>query len=62
MAWGSRAFGPRAGLYTGLFTVTALGYFLFTRVLIPEAIVSLLIAAAFCAPPNSGKIAYTNRD
>ena len=47
IAWGSRAFGPLAGLYTGLFTVTALGYFLFTRVLIPEAIVSLLIAAAF---------------
>ena len=46
-AWGTRAFGPRAGLYTGLFTVTGLGYFLFTRVLIPEAILSLLIAATF---------------
>lgn len=45
MVWGSRAFGPRAGIYTGLFTVTCLGYFLFTRVLIPEAILSLLIAA-----------------
>jgi 4-amino-4-deoxy-L-arabinose transferase-like glycosyltransferase len=47
IAWGRRAFGPRAGLYTGLFTATALGYFLFTRVLIPEAILSLLIAATF---------------
>ena len=47
MVWGSRAFGPRAGLYTGLFTATSVGYFLFTRVLIPEAILSLLIAAAF---------------
>jgi 4-amino-4-deoxy-L-arabinose transferase-like glycosyltransferase len=47
MAWGSRAFGPRAGIYTGLFTTTAVGCFLFTRVLIPEAILSLLIAAAF---------------
>lgn len=45
--WGSRAFGPRAGIYTGLFIATAIGYFLFTRVLIPEAILSLLIATAF---------------
>jgi len=45
--WGCRAFGPRAGLYTGLFTATGAGCFLFTRVLIPEAILSLFIAAAF---------------
>jgi 4-amino-4-deoxy-L-arabinose transferase-like glycosyltransferase len=45
--WGTRAFGPRAGIYTGLFIATGVGYFLFTRVLIPEAILSLLIAAAF---------------
>jgi 4-amino-4-deoxy-L-arabinose transferase-like glycosyltransferase len=45
--WGRRAFGTRAGLYTGLFTATSVGCFLFTRVLIPEAILSLLIAAAF---------------
>ncbi len=47
MAWGRRAFGERAGVYTGLFTATGVGYFLFTRVLIPEAILSLLVAAAF---------------
>ncbi len=47
MAWGRRAFGERAGVYTGLFTATGVGYFLFTRVLIPEAIFSLLVAAAF---------------
>jgi 4-amino-4-deoxy-L-arabinose transferase-like glycosyltransferase len=47
IGWGSRAFGPRAGLYAGLSTATGLGYFLFTRVLIPEAILSFLIAAAF---------------
>jgi 4-amino-4-deoxy-L-arabinose transferase-like glycosyltransferase len=47
MEWGRRAFGARAGLYTGLFTATAAGCFLFTRVLIPEAILSLLIAGAF---------------
>ena len=45
--WGSRAFGARAGVYTGLFMATGAGCFLFTRVLIPEAILSLLIAAAF---------------
>jgi 4-amino-4-deoxy-L-arabinose transferase-like glycosyltransferase len=45
--WGSRAFGTRAGIYTGLFMATGAGCFLFTRVLIPEAILSLLIAAAF---------------
>jgi len=47
MAWGKRALGPRAGLYAGLFTATGAGCFLFTRVLIPEAILSLFIAAAF---------------
>jgi 4-amino-4-deoxy-L-arabinose transferase-like glycosyltransferase len=47
MSWGSRAFGPRAGIYAGLFTATGAGCFLFTRVLIPEAILSVLIAAAF---------------
>ncbi len=47
IVWGCRAFGARAGLYTGLFVTTGVGYFLFTRVLIPEAILSLLIAAAF---------------
>jgi 4-amino-4-deoxy-L-arabinose transferase-like glycosyltransferase len=58
MAWGRRAFGARAGLYTGLFTATAAGCFLFTRVLIPEAVLSLLIAAAFyclvCALDKTG--------
>jgi 4-amino-4-deoxy-L-arabinose transferase-like glycosyltransferase len=47
IVWGRRAFGERAGLYAGLFTTTGLGYFLFTRVMIPEAIVSVLIVAAF---------------
>ncbi len=47
IVWGRRAFGPRAGLYTGLFVATGVGFFLFTRVLIPEAILSLLIAASF---------------
>ena len=46
MAWAKRAFGRRAGIYAGLFTATAVGVFLFTRIMIPEAILSLLIASA----------------
>jgi hypothetical protein len=60
MVWGERAFGARTGLYTGLFTATAAGCFLFTRVLIPEAILSLLIAGAFycliCALDKKGAV------
>jgi 4-amino-4-deoxy-L-arabinose transferase-like glycosyltransferase len=47
MHWGRRAFGERGGIYAGLFVTTAAGYFLFTRILIPEAILSLLIASCF---------------
>jgi 4-amino-4-deoxy-L-arabinose transferase-like glycosyltransferase len=43
--WGSRAFGMRAGIYAGLFVYTAAGVFLFTRILIPDVLLSLLIAA-----------------
>ncbi len=45
--WGTRAFGGRAGAYAGLFATTAAGFYLFTRILIPEALLSLLIAASF---------------
>ena len=44
--WAKRAFGERAGLYAGLFIYTAAGVFLFTRVLIPDVLLSLLIAAS----------------
>jgi 4-amino-4-deoxy-L-arabinose transferase-like glycosyltransferase len=47
MRWGRRAFGGRAAIYAGLFVATAAGCYLFTRILIPEAILSLFIAAAF---------------
>ncbi len=47
MHWGGRAFGDRAGIYSGLLVATTAGYYLFTRILIPEAILSLLIAASF---------------
>jgi 4-amino-4-deoxy-L-arabinose transferase-like glycosyltransferase len=44
--WAKRAFGERAGLYSGLFVYTAAGVFLFTRILIPDVLLSLLIAAS----------------
>jgi 4-amino-4-deoxy-L-arabinose transferase-like glycosyltransferase len=47
MRWGRRAFSPRAAIYAGLFVATAAGCYLFTRILIPEAILSLFIAASF---------------
>ena len=47
MRWGRRAFGERAGLYGGLFIVTAAGCYLFTRILIPESILSFFIALSF---------------
>ncbi len=44
--WGRRAFGEQTGIYAGLFVYTCAGVYLFTRVLIPEVLLSLLIAAA----------------
>ena len=42
--WGLRAFGRRGGIYGGLFVATCIGCFLFTRIFIPDVILSLLIA------------------
>src|ERR1700757_4185339 len=44
--WGGHAFGERAGIYAGLMVYTSAGVFLFTRVLIPDVLLSLLIAAS----------------
>ncbi len=44
--WGRRAFGQRTGLYAALFVYTCAGVYLFTRVLIPEVLLSLLIAGS----------------
>jgi 4-amino-4-deoxy-L-arabinose transferase-like glycosyltransferase len=44
--WGRRAFGERTGIYGGLFVYACAGVYLFTRVLIPDVLLSLLIAAA----------------
>jgi 4-amino-4-deoxy-L-arabinose transferase-like glycosyltransferase len=46
LVWGRRAFGERAGIYAALFVYTAAGVFLFTRILIPDVLLSVLIAAS----------------
>jgi 4-amino-4-deoxy-L-arabinose transferase-like glycosyltransferase len=46
LVWARRAFGERAGIYAGLFVYTGAGVFLFTRILIPDVLLSLLIAAS----------------
>jgi 4-amino-4-deoxy-L-arabinose transferase-like glycosyltransferase len=42
-----RYFGKRAGLYSGLVACTSAGFFLFTRIMIPEAICALEFTAIF---------------
>src|SRR5216684_2049338 len=42
-----RFFGVRAGLYSGLVACTGAGFFLFTRIMIPEAIYALEFTAIF---------------
>jgi 4-amino-4-deoxy-L-arabinose transferase-like glycosyltransferase len=44
--WAREAFGDRAALYTGLALLTSAGVFLFTRVFIPDILLSLLLATA----------------
>ena len=44
--WARCAFGDRAGEYAGLFVLSAVGVYLFTRIFIPDALLSLLIAAS----------------
>jgi 4-amino-4-deoxy-L-arabinose transferase-like glycosyltransferase len=48
-AFGTWAFGKRAGFYTGLCTSTCVGLFLFTRILIPDALVTCTVALALWA-------------
>ena len=45
-AWARRGWGPRAGLYAGLAVLTSIGPFLFTRFIIPEAILSFFLLMA----------------
>ncbi len=47
--WARRAWGERAGLYAGLGVLTSIGPFLFTRFIIPEALLSFfLLFALYC--------------
>lgn len=46
-AFARRYFGARAGLYSGIAVLTGAGFFLFTRIMIPEAIYALEFTAAF---------------
>jgi Dolichyl-phosphate-mannose-protein mannosyltransferase len=47
--FGIWAFGRRAGLYAGLCMATCVGLFLFTRILIPDVMLTLTIALAMWA-------------
>lgn len=47
--WGRRAFGERTAFYTALTTLTCTGVFLFTRIFIPEALLSLFLCTALYA-------------
>src|SRR5438445_986896 len=46
-AFTRRYFGVRAGLYSGLAVLTGVGFFLFTRIMIPEGIYALEFTALF---------------
>ncbi|HEY6944383.1 MAG TPA: glycosyltransferase family 39 protein [Candidatus Acidoferrum sp.] len=48
-AFGTWAFGRRAGLYAGLCMATCVGLFLFTRILIPDVMLTFTIALAMWA-------------
>ena len=48
-AMGTWAFGRRAGTYAGLFMATAVGLFLFTRILIPDVMLTCTVALAMWA-------------
>jgi len=47
--FGTWAFGKRAGLYAGLCVSTCVGLFLFTRILIPDVMLTLTVALAMWA-------------
>ena len=44
--FGAWAFGKRAGMYSGLILATSVGLFLFTRILLPDVILTLTITVA----------------
>ena len=44
--WSRRAYGDRAAFYTGIAILTSAGVFLFTRIYIPEVLLSLFLSTA----------------
>jgi 4-amino-4-deoxy-L-arabinose transferase-like glycosyltransferase len=57
--WAARAFDARTAFYTGLAVLTSAGVFLFTRIFIPEVLLSLFLAVALYSfqralEPDSG--------
>src|SRR5580700_8971461 len=44
--WARRAYGDRAAFYAALSVLTSVGVFLFTRIFIPEVLLTLLLAFA----------------
>src|SRR5437016_13070971 len=48
-AFGAWAFGRRAGFYAGLCMSTCIGLFLFTRILVPDVVLTLVITLALWA-------------
>ncbi|MGA8305502.1 MAG: glycosyltransferase family 39 protein, partial [Candidatus Acidiferrales bacterium] len=48
-AFGSWAFGRRAGFYAGLCVATCIGLFLFTRILIPDVMLTFTVTLAMWA-------------
>ena len=49
MAFGTWAFGKRAGIYAGLCIGTCIGLFLFTRILIPDVMLTFTVALGMWA-------------
>jgi 4-amino-4-deoxy-L-arabinose transferase-like glycosyltransferase len=49
MAFGAWAFGKREGFYAGLCMATCIGLFLFTRILIPDVMLTFTVALAMWA-------------
>jgi 4-amino-4-deoxy-L-arabinose transferase-like glycosyltransferase len=47
--WGRRAYGDRAAFYAALSILTSIGVFLFTRIFIPEVLLTLLLGLALYA-------------
>lgn len=45
--YGRWAFGDRAGFYSGIVLATCVGLFLFTRILIPDVLLTLCVCVAF---------------